>query len=349
MAKFAAVNTKVKALKGKMLTNKDYENLMHQNSVEEIATYLKQHTDYSGILKDVDTSTIHRGNLELYLKKHMIIQYEKLVHFFTGEYRKLFKILFMRFEIEDMKLYIRSLIRGEDLKNIKDLILYSGIYSTIDHEKLLKSKDIGGFVEDLKGTIYYPILKPYLEEEKSKLSFYLEMNLDRLYFTTLYEQISKLSGRDQRVLKEIFGKNIDLLNLEWIYRGLKYFDLSSEELVNYALKGGAKINYDFIKDLSYTKKEDEIIEKISHTPYNFLFDHRKTRDLFMERRMERYLYYQFLNYFNKGNMDITIGMAYLHLLEYEIKDIIAITETIRYNLNKEKIAPYLIRSLKGSV
>lgn len=346
--RFAAVNTKIKALKGRMLRNQDYIELLSKKSVEEVANYLKSSTSYRRILDSKNVDDIHRSELELILKKNIVLQYEKLLHYFTDEYRKLFRILFMRYEIEDLKLYIRALARGEDPKALDDLILYSGVYSTVDYKLLGDTKDIETFIRNLKGTIYYNILGPYEKEDSGKLTFYMEMVLDRNYFKALYEQILKLKKHDQIILKELLGKNIDLLNLEWIYRGLKFYKLSPEELINYTLIGGYNLRYDEVKSLCYTKDETELIVKMVDSKYGFLFDDKDTLDLFMERRIERFLFFQFLNYYKKGQMDITQSIAYMHLLEYEMRDIISITEAIRYDLKKEEAKKYLIRRIEGS-
>ncbi len=346
--RFAAVNTKIKALKGKMLSNQDYIEMLSKKSVKDVAYYLKSNTSYRRILDSKDIDDIHRSEFELILKKNIVLQYEKLLHYFTGEYRKLFRILFMRYEIEDLKLFIRALARGENPKVLDDLVLYSGIYSTVNYKLLEDAKDIETFVRSLKGTIYYNILGPYEKEDSRKLTFYMEMVLDRNYFKALYEQILKLEKHDKKILKELLGKNIDLLNLEWIYRGLKFYRLSPEELINYTLIGGYYLKYDDVKNLCYTKDENQLILRMINSKYGFLFDNKDTLDLFMERRIERYLYFQFLSYYKIGKMDITQSIAYIHLLEYEMRDIISITEAIRYDLDKEEAKKYLIRRIEGS-
>jgi V/A-type H+/Na+-transporting ATPase subunit C len=252
--RFAAINTKVRVLKGQMLTQDDFKNLLSKKSVDEVVTYLKEHTHYNKILADKDVAEIHRRDLEMLLKKYVIIQYEKLIHYFTEEYRKLFRIMFIRYEIEDIKLYLRAVARNESLDAVRKLVVYSGIYSTVNHEVLVHSKTIEDFVNNLKETIYYDVLKPFTNESGIKLLFYVEMSLDKLYFKMLYNQSEKLDRKDEEAFKILLGKNIDLFNLEWIYRGLKFFKLSPEELINYTIMNGYSLKYNTIKELCYSKK-----------------------------------------------------------------------------------------------
>ena len=345
--RFAAVNTKIRVLKSRMLNDKDYISLLSKESVKDIANYLKEKTSYKKFLDIKNIDDIHRGELELILKKYIVLQYEKLLHYFTDEYRKLFRILFMRYEIEDLKLYIRAFARGENTKTLEELVLYSGVYSIVNHHLLDDAKNIEDFIRSLKGTVYYDFLRPFEKEESHKLTFYMEMALDRNYFKSLYEQVLRLEKHDKELLEELLGKNIDLLNLEWIYRGLKFYKLSPEELINYTLIGGYTLSYDDIKSLCYSKDENQLMLRMKDSKYGFLFDNKNTLDLFMERRIERYLYFQLSNYYKRGRMDITQSIAYMHLLEYEMRDIISITEAIRYKLDKEETKRYLIRRIEG--
>ncbi|MBU5439396.1 V-type ATPase subunit [Tissierella sp. MSJ-40] len=344
--RFAAINTKIRVLKSKLLTKKDYINLIKKDKVKDQISYLKENTVYKDVLEDTgDTENIQE--VETQLKKYLIYQYEKLIPYFTGEYRKLFKSILLRFEIEDLKLYLRALGRKEDLNKIKKATLLKESYSNINFDKLSKSKNLEEFIENLKGTLYYNVLKPYSKEEYKRILYYMEMNLDRLYFNLLKAQSLKLDKKDSLLFGEILGKNIDLLNIEWIYRGIKFYNLSSEELINYTLSNGYEFNYEAIKEMCYSK-EERLIEIVLSTRYNFLFDTEKDVDLYMERRIERYLYYQFINAFKKGKLDITLSIAYMHLLEYEIRDIISILEAKKYDLSLMETKEYLVRKIEGS-
>ncbi|WP_432662567.1 V-type ATPase subunit [Wukongibacter baidiensis] len=343
--RFASINTKIRALEGRLLSKDDYRNLIAAGSVREIADYLKDNTAYFKVLRDADTYTLQVDQLELLLKKYIVGQYEKLIHHFTDEYRKLFKILFIRYEIEDLKLYLRAINRGEDLGSVKELIVYSGSYSTVDYEALSDSKGLQELVDNLEDTIYYNALKAYVSEDSQRRMFYMSMSLDRLYFKLLSEQIEKLSKEDRNILRELLGKNVDLLNLQWIYRGLKFYKLTPEELVNYTLHYGYYLNYKRIKELCYTKNEDELISKMIDSKYGFLFDNRDTLEIFMERRIERYLYFLFLDYKKREKMNIIESVVFMHLMEYEMRDIISIVEAVRYGMDREATKKFLVRKI----
>ena len=345
--RFAALNTKIRALKGSLLKDSDFINLMSKDSIEGVALYLKNDTNYREVLEGTNVEDIRRGELEPLLKKYIVVQFEKLIHYFTDDYNRLFKTIFARFEIEDLKIYLRAISRGEDITKIVDFIDYPSKYGTLDYEVLSSSRNVEEFIENLKGTKYYDVLKPYLNEENRKLLFYMEMNLDRLYFRMLKEDAGRLEGDDKKLFEEILGKNIDLLNIEWIYRGIKYYNLLPEELINYTLLGGHEFKYKDVKELCYLRDVEKFKEAILNSKYAFLFDTKGDVDLFMERRIERYMYFEFLKYLKMGKMDITVSAAYIHLLEYEVRDLISTIEAVRYKLGFDEASKYLIRRVEG--
>lgn len=321
--RFAALNTKIRVLKGNLLTDEDFIHLFDKKNVVEIAQYLKESTNYDVVLKDVNIKNIHRRDLEKLLKEYIVLQHKKLLYYFTDDYRKLFETIFIRYEIEDLKLDLRNLSRKEDIN------------------------ELNKFVESLKETIYYPVLKSYLTEEDRRLLFYMEMNLDRLYFLLLRKYSMGLNKKDSLLFREFLGKNIDLLNLEWIYRGIKFYKLIPEELINYTIQDGHEFKYKDIKSLCYSN-ERQFKENVLNSKYSFLFDTKQDIDLYMERRIERYLYFQSLELLRKGKLDITVSLAYIHLLEYEVRDLFSTIEVIKYGLSFEEGKKYLIRRIEGS-
>ncbi|MFZ5968605.1 MAG: V-type ATPase subunit [Bacillota bacterium] len=343
--RFAAINTKIMALEGKLLSNDDFQNLLTKKSVTEVAEYLKENTAYQTMLKDIDLRYIEADELEILFKKYIVGQLEKLIHYFTGEYRRLFRILFLRYEIEDLKVYLRTVMREGDLSKAKEFAIFPDKYASFDRERLMQSKNLEDFIENLKGTEYYQLLKPYLNEKPEKRLFYMEMVLDKQYFKMLSEQTEKLDIEDRKIMKELLGKNIDLLNLQWIYRGLRFYQLSPEELINYTLHNGYVLKYSKIKELCYSKNEEELIDKMIHSKYGFLFDNKDTLEIFMERRIERYLYFLFLEYKRREKMNIIESSVYRHLLEFEMRDIFSIIEAIKYGLGPEESKKFLIRKI----
>lgn len=340
---FSAINTKTRVLKSRLLNYEDYISLMQMEGVKEQVLYLKNNTVYEKVLEDIDDLEDIQS-VEIKLKRYLITQIKKVIKYFSDDYKELYKVLLLRYEIEDLKLYLRSVVRNDIPPRVACFFTEN---STFNSNKLKNSINIRELIENLKGTIYYDVLNPYKDEEDSKIIFYMEMNLDRLYFNELSLKINKLSSDDKKALLKTLGENVDLLNIEWIYRGIKFYNLLPEELINFTLPHGLELKYKDIKKMCYSN-EDELKDIVLNTRYSFLFDTEKDIDLYMERRIERYLYYKFKRVFKKGSPDVLITIAYIHILEYEIRDIISILEAKRYGLTLSETVDYLVKKIEGS-
>lgn len=345
ITRYAAVNTKIRALEGQFLSDEDYKVLLSKNSIQDIVRFLKQ-TNYQKAFINIDETSIHRGQLEGILKRYAIDEFTRLSHYFQGQYSKFLKVLFMRFEIEDLKVLIRAIYTDRDYINSQHSFIYIGRYGELNLDKLVASNNFSELVSNLKGTAYYQYLSPLTLEGKQEDQFQIEMALDLAYISIYKRHIELLTGSEKQMLYKIQGMRADLLNLQWIYRGIKFYSLPSELLLNYSISFGGRLNYKIIKDLCYSKDISVFEEKMRNNRYSFLFEHDRTKDMFMERRMYRYQYYKMLKFKRMNSMDIVQTIVFFELLDYEIRDITTIVENIRYdNEDLEQIKRCLIRDI----
>lgn len=344
ISKYAAINTKVKAMEKQLLTDSDYLKMIELPEIASIVDYLKAETFYQHLMTADLGEDI--GALEGVLKKYLFTQYEKLFHYFYGDDKKFFKILFMRYEIENIKVFLRMIIRKESLQRISDHIIIPEAYSSIDYTLLNDARTLDDIISGLEGTEFEKIIQMFKDEEEDKLMFYMEMNLDRLYFKKLYSHSKKLGGENSRAIVEIVSRNIDMLNIQWIYRGRRFYKISQEELLNYSLPGGKHFKYDQLKEMCYKENLSEIEAMIRTSAYGVLFEDVPDFEIFLERSMERYIY----KYFNQLRLSYPMTMVeplvYMHRLEYEIRDLITILEMKRYHLKGEEGKRFLVRHMK---
>lgn len=343
---FSAINTKISALRASMISDEQMISLMELNNVEQVFDYLTENTAYVEVLWQLKGKKIHRGDIERGLHKYNVVSIEQLMFYLTNDYKSFLKKYMIRYEIEDLKLVIEAVTRRANLENIENHLLSSPKYTNINFEELLKQGTLTKVLENIKDTEYYRLLQPYSNHIDEKFNFYVEMVLDRYYYKQLFLATKKLSADDNKKATEIIRRNIDLLNLEWIYRAIKYYDMSKEEILNFVLDHGYKFDYYQIKDLIYSMDLKKLLEYLSKSEYGFLFNHETDIDLYMERRMERYLYYKTLNLYKVSISNFGKVMAYIQLIEFEVKDLISIIEAKRYRMPEKEAAKYLIRTLE---
>lgn len=342
MAQHAALNTKVMALKAKTLSREDYDHLIEAESLPDVVRYLKDNTTYGKYLKDLDPEKAHRSDVEAALSRYQLDDTEKLLHYLDNADKDMLKIITMRADIESLNILIRALAKGEDLRDVKNSLVYSSTYSKIPWNRLIEADDWDQFKEALKGTPYYRRLEVFDSVSLSKELFQIEKSLERYYYDHLKKVIGKLSGKDEKKLVQALREGIDLENLVWIYRGKKFYHLKPDTLLTYSLLGGEKVSQQDLVKLAGITDEDELLDALEKfADYDFLFRHDvEDRDLHMERRVERYMYYKFRHLLQSSG--VSKAFAYLKLLQYEMQDIISIIEGKRYNLSPAEMERYLI-------
>lgn len=323
-----ALNAKLPKIYSEFLDYDDFYKLSKMDNLKDSLTYLK-----TNIFKDLDPlSDIYE--VESFLRNYKTSEVERLQHYLSSKYRDFIKSYLMDGEIQKIKYILRAIKIGKN-PNIESLNIKG---KNIE----FKNVSLKEFVDNLKDTDYYDILKNYVSEDESTL-FYMEMNLDKYYYQGLVDSAKVLSKIDREEFLETIGTKIDILNIIWIYRAKKYFMLIPEEIFNFTIFGGS---FTSEKLLNFTYlREEEFIEEIKKTKYAFLFDEESDSD--MNKKAERYELLNAKKVFRKSR-GIGKLMAYLVLLEKEIKDIEILLESARFNLPPGDKLRHLINSKEGS-
>ena len=341
---YAAVNTKIRVMEKEFLKREDYLNLLQKKSVADASRYLKENISYSKLLGEIHPETVSRRDVEDILKRNMINNMDKLIHYFRDDYKVLIRSLYMKYEIEDLKVLARSIFNGKKPETIEKTLSFLGKYSQVNPEKLFHSRTIRDLIYSLEGSEFFEFLIPLVDGRRENL-FRFEMALDMGYFNIIQSRRLKISAEDRQLLKKWEGMVADLYNIQWIYRGKKFYNLSPEELLNYTINFGDKLTFTDRKEMCYTKNLEDLYRITINSVYGFLFKEEEiSTDIYMERRINRFIYYQLRALSRKSPLSILQTIEYVWLLEFEIRDIISIIESIRYDLPLEEARKFLVKA-----
>ncbi|MEQ8155672.1 MAG: V-type ATPase subunit [Clostridiaceae bacterium] len=330
IVKFSAVNSKVKTLKGRMLNEEQYNQLLESKDYKSSIRVLKERTEYRGLLSKYDLDKIHRGDLEVILNRQYTSIYNKFIKYFNGEYRKFIRLLYLRWEIEDLKIIIRCKYIGRSKEEIKESLIAQNPLNTLDYSYLIDAKSLEDLSDRLKGSIYYDSIKNHIKDISHKGLFRIETELDFVYFQSIKKELKNLDKENSKVIDEITGLEIDLINLSWMYRGRNFFRIVPEELFNYTIYDGYKLSKENIKKLCYAKDNEEFRRIIDKTSYSYIYQEDNTSVI--EKREREYQKRYFSKLLKQNKMDFSVFMSYLILYRIEIRNIISIVEQKRYSL-----------------
>jgi len=336
-----AINTKVLTKKSHILDVKKLGKIIECKTVGQVTEFLKSKYNLKHLIERVERQDLHRDDLETILNRYAVQEIEDILHYFSGPYREFFSAFLMKYEISDLILIMRNIVKGNDISSIRVKFIHSERLSSLPYEKLISSRNIQQFIDNLKNTIYYNYLKTVTDNDVIKREFHTEMKLQALLYRTLLQRAKKLETPDMLAVNDIIGSIIDFLNIQWIYRAKKFYDISPEEMLIYSLHGGKKLSFGKLKRLCYSKSTDEIKELSNKYLKYELF--RDENDTDSEKKAVSFIY----KYLNRIPQKHTIGIAvsYIYMLDIVIKDLTTITEGIRYRLPEKQLKQYLVCSI----
>jgi V/A-type H+-transporting ATPase subunit C len=341
--RYGALMAKARVIRSRMLKPADYEELISKNSVAEIAAFLKRSAAYGDALRGANERTIHRDELERRLAAAYARDARKLYRFETPENQRFFKYVYMKFEIEVVKLCLRLLEIGA-LSGAGDVFGADGYFArhmSIDLARLSRSENLRDFLGNLAGSRYEKPLAPLLTLKEHQNLFGVETALDLFYFSQIKHMVAKLEDKaDQALVKNSVGRETDMLNLLWVYRAKRYYQAPNELIYSLIIPMYHRLSPALIKELAQTETEAQFQEILRKTPYARAFE--KSAGEFYEQSYERFVYDLHRKMWRAHPFSIMNAVSYLHFKEIEIKNITSVIEGVRYELPPEKIKNYII-------
>lgn len=325
----SGLNAKIHAMMPGLVSEQNYQGLIALGTERGIARYLSEHTRFASVFERYDIETLRRWEIELVILRELIVDLNKLRFHLQGDYTDLVDGLLLRYEVRDLKLVLRAIIRGEKKEEIKEHLMHDVRRAHVDFDRLISCTQITEVTALLKGTIFEEAVLNISEEDLDKAEFHLDMMLDQVYFRTLRGLAQRLAPEDRRVIEYGVALMIDLLNLQWIYRAKRYHDLLDEELLNYTLLGGG-IRFQQLKRIIYAQDTEREVERAAA---KIGFEWGDGDDVYLQVRIYRFYLSALEKYARAHPRSIAPFFYFVNRLEYETKDIITIIEGVRYQVS----------------
>jgi V/A-type H+-transporting ATPase subunit C len=334
----------------RLLSKDDYDTLLSMKSVSQIAVYLKRQTPYAYVMRNIDESDVHRGQLEQVFKKSLFYDYDRLIKFTTGSYKSALRAMFESFEIDDLKLVISSICSANEHYLASEDLTYIRSYSAFSAESLLDARTMEELVDVVRDTRYYKALLPYATRSAiqgaARPDFMnIDHALDLLNYEAKMSEIKKtLSGAELKAVMSLYGAQADIGNILFIYRLKKLYGFTANEILVYLIPCRNRLSNKDLLEMAECAGIDELTDRIAETDYGFLFPKNREGD-WENLHTEHFYKLHKKNIRPKGGAvgAFTTALSYLHLKEADIRNIIMIIEGVRYSLPTDRIASFLTR------
>lgn len=331
---YSGLATKVRAMESRLITRDQLQHMATLDTVPECADFLRQLPSYTEFFQSSDDADLHRGNIERQLMLSLYRDFAKLYRFSNPKQRTYLDFYFMHLELIIIKRCLRNcMAHNQEELHLALFEEFFNRHSKVDIMKLSMCEDLTDFIQELSGTVYYDQLKPIYETGEAKL-FDCEMALDLLYFTSVWKGKNKyLSKKEQNILSETFGERIDMLNIQWIYRAKKYYQLLPADMNKLLIPINYKLKPQQMEDMVMAPTLDEFITIVQQTSYGRNSYYKDLVDLTtLDELQQSVLDRVYTMTAQKSPYSAACLNSYFYFKEKRIQQIITVIEGIRYQV-----------------
>ena len=333
--RYSNINAKLKGMNAKGLNKKDIYDLAKQNDFSSAVYFLKNELE---VLKNINENS-DRIMIEKELDKITINDIYKIERVLNQKEKEIFDKFISKYEINCIKEVLKNLNNNVDMKKkLENIDIWTkNVFKHIDGITNVDTED--EFLAKIKKSLYYKLIKKYFEEKDGFENISIneiEILLDQKYFLDLFKVAKEYDSN----LENLIGERIDLLNIIWIYRMKKNYNISNEETesklikVNYKLS--KKMNYELIKANDF----EEMRKILKDSCYWKIVENTKENEL--EKNIDKYLYKKYELEFSKSKYNISMVFCYMFLQEIKMQNIIIILEGLNYYMPRSEIERKII-------
>lgn len=284
---------KARSMHGEALSEEMYQELLHKKSVAEIAGYLKHETSYAPALKDVRENNIHRGQLESILRQEIFKKTMKLYRYADAAMKPYYRLHMQQIEIDLILSRIRVLISQEYEAAIAEFPIFLKPYTSFDLLRLGNVHSYDELLDVLKHTMYYAILLPYRVKkgEENDIDYTkIETQLQVQHYTHTFQVIDKtLKGKSRKAVKQYFATQIELSNIEKIYRYKKYFNAREDVIRESLVPVHEHLSAAFVEELIAQPNARAFIKLLQSSTYRLGIEDMEKDYVYIEHYTDSFL------------------------------------------------------------
>lgn len=351
---YAAISARVRAMYADLLTPQDWARLNDSPDFPTLFSSLKTsaYGPYLDGLKDKEIAPKRAINQ---VKRKLGDVYYSVVQMAPENTRPLLKQLYRFYELGNLKAVLRALVtvpawNTDEIglwERVRDVLFPLGEFSVLPAQAMVESGSVGAAVDLLRGTWYEEALSFAMKRYSAEQNLFpLEVALDLSYWRRLWAEAKKLTGQDREQATKIIGSLLDMNNLMWAIRYKVYHKLSEEEIINYTLPFGFRVQDSDIRAIAAGADVAAIINRIfpGIPDVGTLLENPQNGLPKLEVLLKRQLIKQCLAAFVGNPFHIGIPLAFLVLSDIEVQDLIILIEAKYSNMPEEQYRPFLLKT-----
>lgn len=350
---YAAISARVRAMYAKLLSPQDMVRLSEAPDFPSLFNALKS-TSYGPYLEGLKDKDINPKRVITHIKRKLAEAFYSVIQMSPVQTRPLVKQLYRYYEIGNLKAVLRGIVTvsawGAETTlwdRVRDVLFPLGSASVLPAQAMIESGSVATAVDLLQGTPYEEALSFAMKRYSAEQNLFpIEVALDLAYWRRLWAEAKKLTGPDREHGVKIIGSLLDMNNLMWAIRYKVYHKLSEEEIVNYTLPFGYRVQDSDIRAIAAGADIASVVTRIfpGLTDVSTLLENPQEGLPKLEIMLKRQVMKQCLAAFVGSPFHIGIPLAFLVIDDLEVQDLIVLIEAKSSNLSEDEYRPFLLKT-----
>ena len=337
-----ATMVKARIKYGRMLTPAQYRELMDSPGVREIASALSAVSPYDQVLADARESVLHRGNLEIMLRRAAFQEMLALCRFDSSMGNHYFEYIIRQAEIRQLYIFLRLFGAGHPQEYALAISSFFAKHSKIDLRRLPECRSFDQVLDALGGSPLRGVVASFRPKEGESMDFaMLESAMQKHLFAFLFDLIDRdFSGDAVRELRALYGMHADLKNIQLAARETEYFESSPSIIHSQLIPFGRFLTKSQRLAMCECRSKGELADWLAKTRYGRLLN---LQEKLLDRQCDRLLYQEAKRNMSFSPNPAVVLASYWMLSQLQIEDLTTIIEGVRYHIPQEEIARFLIQ------
>jgi V/A-type H+-transporting ATPase subunit C len=341
---YAAIQARVRAMYSALLVPPVWARMCEADEFSLLIETI-QHTAYGPYLSRVEHDLLTPRRAVFQIKQRMADTYFAVIRLAPRPARPLLTQLYRHFEIDNLKAVLRGIVTGAAWEQVLYVLFPLGPVTVLPARRMMEAGNIEAAVDLLRGTVYYDTLSHSMERYTAEQSLFpLEVALDLTYWRTLWRDVNQLPGGDRTQALRIVGSLVDMNNLMWAIRYRVYHHLSEEEIINYTLPFGYRVQDENIRSIAAGADIAQIVTRLysSLTDVDALLQQPQRGLPELELQLQRQVAEECHTAFTGYPFHVGILLGYLILTEWEIQDLTVLIEAKAAHMPVDQFKSHLL-------
>ena len=333
---YAYAVTRVRAMKSNLVPRESYPRLLNMG-IDEITRFI-QESEYKNDVDELAMKYSGGDLAEHALNRNLALTYDKLGRITSGELNYLITAYLKRYEIWNIKTLLRGKLYNASVEDILEFLIATGQLTYTFLSELAAKATYQEIVEALKKTEYHSLLQEF---DGTNLA-HIENELDKLYYSNLFEAIGEPKSKDRKLFARFVKLEVDVKNLSNLFRLKKAGVEQSDEIMPYMIEGGLELKPEKLASLPY----DDFVNSLQKTQYwdtiSGVVDKDTTSLTTLESRLTRYYLESASTHSHASPLSIVPVMDYIIHKNNEVTNLRIIFRGKEAGLNDDLIKDQLV-------